>query len=323
VAKSGGTAADYLESRRQRLAELLAELARDVDSLESVTIDKHGELHLTALEAVVPEAAKALQRRLERRIPLISLPDLLNEVHGWTGCFRHFTHLVTGEVPDGERLLMLIAATMALGMNHGLGKLARSTPFSARSPGRPTGTSARTRCCRRWSTSTSSSSNSPSQLTGATGPAPPLTACASESASRRPNELRAHAPALRATLVASLCWLREREVTDSLVDLLIQVIHKINVRAEKRVEKELLDDFKRVTGKVGVLFDIAEASVEQPDGRVRDVVFPAAGGEQKLRDLVREYESNGPAFRFQVHTYLRASYASHYRRMGPATAPGA
>ena len=132
-----------------------------------------------------------------------------------------------------------------------------------------------------------------------------------------PNELRAHAPALRATLVAALCWLRRREVTDSLVDLLTQVIHKISVRAEKRVEKELLDDFKRVTGKLTVLFHIAEASVDQPDGSVRDVVFPAAGGEQKLRDLVREYKSSGPAFRFQVHTYLRASYASHYRRMVP------
>ena len=80
-----------------------------------------------------------------------------------------------------------------------------------------------------------------------------------------------------------------------LVDLLIQVIHKIGVRAEKRVEKELLDDLKRVTGKTAVLFRIAEAAVEQPDGRVRDVVFPAAGGEQKLRDLVREYKSSGPA----------------------------
>ena len=62
------------------------------------------------------------------------------------------------------------------------------------------------------------------------------------AAAEAPNELRAHAPALRATLVATLCWLRRREVTDSLVDLLIQVIHKIGARAEKRVEKELLDD---------------------------------------------------------------------------------
>lgn len=124
----GGTASEYLQARQQRLAELLAELARDVDSVENVKVDKKGDLHLTALDAVVPDAAKQLQRRLERRIPLISLPDLLNEVDRWTGCFRHFTHLVSGEVPEEERRQMLIAAVMALGMNHGLGRLARSTP---------------------------------------------------------------------------------------------------------------------------------------------------------------------------------------------------
>ena len=123
------------------------------------------------------------------------------------------------------------------------------------------------------------------------------------------------------TLMAALCWLRRREVTDSLVDLLIQVIHKINVRAEKRVEKEVLDDFKRVTGKITVLVHIAEASVEQPDGRVRDVVFPAAGGERKLHDLVREYKSSGPAFRFQVHLparFVRLALPAH----GAAPAAG-
>jgi Domain of unknown function (DUF4158) len=139
------------------------------------------------------------------------------------------------------------------------------------------------------------------------------------AAAEAPNELRAHPPALRATLVAALCWLRGREITDAVVDLLIQVIHKIGIRAEKRVEKELLEDLRRVTGKTGLLFRIAEASVEQPDGRVRDVVFPAAGGEQTLRDLVREFKASGPAYRLQVHTHLRASYATHYRRMMPSS----
>jgi hypothetical protein len=102
------------------------------------------------------------------------------------------------------------------------------------------------------------------------------------AAAEAPNELRAHAPALRATLVAALYWLRQREVTDSLVDLLVQVVHKINVRAEKRLEKELMDDFKRVTGKVSVLFHIAEASVDQPDESVRDVGFSCGRGRTEV-----------------------------------------
>jgi hypothetical protein len=173
-----GTAADYLEGRRQRLAELLAELARDVDGLESVTLDKNGTLHLTALEAVVPVAAKQLQRRLERRIPLIPLPDLLNEVHRWTGCFRHFTHLVTGEVPEGERLQQVIAAVMGLGMNYGLGKLARSTPFSYRQIAWAADWHIREdTCVQCCSTSTSSFCTTRSVVTGVTAPAPRLTVC--------------------------------------------------------------------------------------------------------------------------------------------------
>ncbi len=137
------------------------------------------------------------------------------------------------------------------------------------------------------------------------------------AAAEAPRELRAHAPALRATLVAALCHQRGREITDALVDLLLQVVHKIGVRAERRVEKELLADLKRVTGKTGLLFRIAEAAIAHPDECVRDIVFPAAGGEQTLRDLVREFKASGPAYRLQVHTHLRASYAAHYRRMTP------
>jgi hypothetical protein len=83
-----------------------------------------------------------------------------------------------------------------------------------------------------------------------------------------PSELRAHPAPIRATLLAALAYQRSREVTDGLVDLLIQVIHTIGVRAEKRVEKELLNDLRRVTGKTGMLLRIAGASVERPDGRV-------------------------------------------------------
>ena len=52
-----------------------------------------------------------------------------------------------------------------------------------------------------------------------------------------------------ADLAGRLRHLRGRELTDDLVDLLIETIHHIGARAERRVERELLDDLKRVTGK--------------------------------------------------------------------------
>jgi len=131
-----------------------------------------------------------------------------------------------------------------------------------------------------------------------------------------PSRLRAHAPAKRLTLLAILCFMRSQEITDGLVDLLIHIVHKIDVRAEKRVEQEYANEFQRVANKEGILYRIAEATVEHPDDPVSKVVFPVAS-EKLLRDVIKEHKAKSPAFRQQVHTIMRASYSHHYRRMVP------
>jgi Domain of unknown function (DUF4158) len=68
-----------------------------------------------------------------------------------------------------------------------------------------------------------------------------------------PYELRRHPEPLRLSLLAAFCHLRSRELTDTLVDLLLDLIHRIGAKAERKVEKELLDDLKRVHGKTGML----------------------------------------------------------------------
>ena len=131
-----------------------------------------------------------------------------------------------------------------------------------------------------------------------------------------PYELRRHALPLRLTVLAAFAHLRGRAVTDGLVDLLIETIHHIGARAERKVERELMEDLKRVTGKQNILFELAGAALDKPDGIVRDVVFPVAG-EQTLRDLVREWKATGPTYRATLRTVIRNSYGGHYRRMVP------
>ncbi len=131
-----------------------------------------------------------------------------------------------------------------------------------------------------------------------------------------PYELRRHAEPLRLTALAAFAHLRGRSLTDGLVDLLIETIHRIAAHAERKVERELLDDLKRVTGKQNILFALADASLAQPDGVVREVVFPVAG-EQTLRDLVKEWKATGPTYRTTLRTVIRNSYSGHYRRMVP------
>jgi len=138
------------------------------------------------------------------------------------------------------------------------------------------------------------------------------------------HELRRHPDPIRLTLLAAFCHVRGREIADALTELLITTVHRVEPRgspdigakAEKRVEGELITDFKRVAGKPALLFKLATASLFKPDGAVRDVVFPAVG-EQTLRDLVAEGENTGPIYRRHLQTVIHNSYRSHYRRMLP------
>ena len=131
-----------------------------------------------------------------------------------------------------------------------------------------------------------------------------------------PSDLAATPQPVRLTMLAALCWTRSAEITDALVDLLLGLVLKINTRADRRVERELTEDLRRVRGKEGILFRLAEAAVDHPDDTVRAALFPVVG-EKTLRELVREAKANKRAFQARVRTVLRSSYSNHYRRMLP------
>ncbi|WP_218184321.1 DUF4158 domain-containing protein [Streptomyces sp. PKU-EA00015] len=131
-----------------------------------------------------------------------------------------------------------------------------------------------------------------------------------------PSDLRDTIEDVRAALLATLCSSRQAEITDALVDLLVALVHKINARAERRVEKQLTAELKRVRGKEGILFRLADAAIGKPEGTVRTVLYPVVG-EKTLRDLVAEAKANEKAFKAKVRTTLRSSYSSYYRQMLP------
>jgi len=98
-----------------------------------------------------------------------------------------------------------------------------------------------------------------------------------------PSHFRDATPEVRWVLLAALLVERQWEITDTLVELLISTVHAINARADRRVTEEMVASFKRVRNKTVLLAKISQASLDRPDGAVRDVVFPVAGGAQTLR----------------------------------------
>ncbi|QQM26557.1 Tn3 family transposase [Elizabethkingia sp. M8] len=129
-------------------------------------------------------------------------------------------------------------------------------------------------------------------------------------------ELKRHPPIIRYALMSVFFYTRRSEIIDGLIELLVQIIHRLSVKAEKKVIKVLMKDFKKVYGKNTLLGRIAEASLNNPDSIVKEVVYPIVG-VQTLNNLVREYKSSGKDYQKEVHKVIRSSYSSHYRRMVP------
>jgi hypothetical protein len=90
----------------------------------------------------------------------------------------------------------------------------------------------------------------------------------------------------------------------------------MDTQTEKYLQKELLRDIKRVTGKVQLLYRIAEAVVEEPDGTIRTVLFPQVK-EEIFQDLAAEAKASGPQYRIWYQYVRRQKYIHHYRQMRP------
>src|SRR3546814_7616534 len=69
----------------------------------------------------------------------------------------------------------------------------------------------------------------------------------------------------------------------------------------------------RVYGKERLLVEIASASIDDPSGRICDVIFPIAG-KDKLAAIIKESQAKG-ALERRIYKVMRRSWANHYRRM--------
>ena len=125
-----------------------------------------------------------------------------------------------------------------------------------------------------------------------------------------------HPDRIRLALVTFYCVRRAAEIVDGLVELLVQITHRITRRAERRVEKDFAAaGALLVRGKTGILYRIAEAASEHPDGIVHEVIFPVAS-QETIEKLVKEYRAS-KGYDQEVYTVMRGSYGSYYRRMLP------
>ena len=98
--------------------------------------------------------------------------------------------------------------------------------------------------------------------------------------------------------------------------MMLEIIRRIDTQTDKHLQKELCRDIKRVAGKVQLLFRVAEAVVEEPEGTIRAVLSPRVK-EETFRGLAVEARASGAQYRSWYHYVMRQKYGHHYRQMLP------
>ena len=88
-------------------------------------------------------------------------------------------------------------------------------------------------------------------------------------------------------LLAALLFQRQREITDTLVELLNSTVHRINARAEKKVTEAFVAEFTKVRGKAGLFGKIATASLGAPRAACATWCFRRPAGRRRSRTWSR------------------------------------
>lgn len=127
-------------------------------------------------------------------------------------------------------------------------------------------------------------------------------------------QMQRHPLPVRVTLMAALLHQRRMEITDNVVKILLQLIRRIDKKANRELERQIVQDIKKVFGKNRLLYLIAEAATQCPDKTVREVVFPAVG-ENVLRRLVEEAKHTELRYEEIRAGVAQRKYRSHYRKM--------
>ena len=85
---------------------------------------------------------------------------------------------------------------------------------------------------------------------------------------------------------------RQKKLTDDLIDLFLEITHRLQTRSRRRVIANIARDIERIYGKDQLLCAIAEAAIDDPEGRVVDVIHPVAG-VAKLKAVIEEHRASG------------------------------
>nr|WP_308296652.1 Tn3 family transposase [Streptomyces sp. ISL-44] len=110
-----------LDATWKQMTERLEEAGADAKISIEVQPNGRAKLNVEKLHALgEPKSLKWLRERVEKMLPKIDLPDLLFEVHAWTGLLDAFVHLGDGRTRMKDLTTSVVALLVSEACNIGM-----------------------------------------------------------------------------------------------------------------------------------------------------------------------------------------------------------
>lgn len=112
------------------------------------------------------------------------------------------------------------------------------------------------------------------------------------------------------------CFIRQRELNDNLIDMLLRLTHKIFASAERKLKKDLaaVISLKENFNNNKILKLLIETILSNHDKVIEDVVFPVISQSQ-LESIKAHFTGKNISYESLVYAKARRSYIYHYRNM--------
>jgi len=92
--------------------------------------------------------------------------------------------------------------------------------------------------------------------------------------SRAPSHLRFQADSLKYGQLSIFCAIKTQQSADTLTDLLLKILHRIETKAKRYVDKYALSEIKKVKGKHDIFLTLVETLRDNPKGIIDQTIYP-------------------------------------------------
>lgn len=131
---------------------------------------------------------------------------------------------------------------------------------------------------------------------------------------RAPSDLNAQADVLRYGQLALFCTVKTQQSADTLTELLLKILHRIQKRAEQHVDRYVLSEIKKVKGKFDTLLTLAETLQSNPKGIIEQTVYPKVSTTE-LEAIIKELHHRQKWYQNQVRVKALSLYNHGYRKL--------